>query len=61
MIKDNDIVQRMMRTLATALGRPYPNAEQPPTREELLQVASVCAGAADMARELAKQARDEPT
>jgi|GEM_PF-5222117 len=59
MIKDNDIVERMMKTIAAALGRPFPNAEHPPTREELLEVANVCSGAADMARELAKQARDD--
>jgi hypothetical protein len=59
-IKDNDVIERMMRTLAAALGRPFPHGDQPPTREELLDVASVCSGAAEMARELAKQVHVEP-
>jgi hypothetical protein len=54
-IKDDDPIQRMMRTIAAVLGRPFPNPERPPTREELLDVAHVCSGAAEMARELAKQ------
>jgi hypothetical protein len=47
----------MMQTIAAALGRAFPNSEPPPTREELLDAARVCSGAAEMARELAKQAR----
>ena len=58
MIKDEDPLERMMRTIAAALGRPFPNSERSPTREELLDVARVCSGAAEMARELAKQARE---
>ena len=58
MIKENDPIERMMRTIAAALGRPFPHTEHPPTREELLDIAAVCSGAAEMARELAKQARD---
>jgi len=55
-IRENDPIQRMMKTLAAALGRPFPNDDKPATREELLEVAKICAGAADMARELAKKA-----
>lgn len=61
MLKEDDPIERMMRTLAAALGRQFPNAEKPPTREELLEAAKVCGGAADMARELANRAeRNEP-
>lgn len=60
MIKDDDFIERMMRTIAAALGRPFPNSEDPPTRGELADVARVCSGAADMARELAKQTPAEP-
>ena len=57
MIKDEDPVERMMHTIAAALGRSFPNSQHPPTREELLDAARVCSGAAEMARELAKQTR----
>ena len=56
-IKHEDPIERMMKTIAAALGRAFPSSEQPPTREELLDAARVCSGAAEMARELAKQAR----
>lgn len=59
MLKDDDPIERMMRTIAAALGRPFPQTEKPPTREELLTVAKICSGAAEMARELAKSAEDK--
>lgn len=55
MIDESEIMRRIMRTIAAALGRPFPTTERPPTRAELLEVASVCAGAAEMAGELANQ------
>ncbi len=57
MLREDDPLERMMRTLAAALGRPFPNGDDPPTRDELLDAAKICAGAADMARELAKKAK----
>ena len=57
MIKDDDPIQRMMRTLSAALGRTFPTTDTQPTQEEFLEAAKVCAGAADMAHELAKKAK----
>ncbi|HEX2875149.1 MAG TPA: hypothetical protein VHP33_28050 [Polyangiaceae bacterium] len=59
MIKDDDPMARMMQTIAAALGRPFPQAGTPPTRAELLAAATICSGAAEMARELAKKAEAE--
>lgn len=55
MADDKATMDRMMRTIAAALGRPFPHTELPPSRQELLDVASICAGAAEMAGALAEQ------
>lgn len=62
MTTDDEIMARIMATIAAALGRPFPQTESPPSRAELLYVASICAGAAEMASALADAVeRWEPT
>lgn len=53
MTTDNEIMGQVMAVIATALGRPFPQTEAPPSREELLMVASICVAAAEMASALA--------
>lgn len=52
---DKQVMDRILATIAAALGRPFPQTEQAPSRQELLDVASVCAAAAEMAGALADQ------
>ena len=60
--EDSEIMDRIMVTIAAALGRPFPQTAAPPSRAELLYVASICAGAAEIAGELANAVeRWEPT
>jgi hypothetical protein len=51
---DKETFERITAIISAAIGRPFPQANNPPSREELLLAASLCAGAAEMCGELAK-------
>lgn len=55
-MSERDLLHRMWNTIGAALGKPFPPAgNEGPSRQELLDAASICAGAAELAGALANE------